>query len=200
MSMHFGIIALVFGVIFIAELPDKSLFASLVLGSRFPGFYVWLGAASAFLVHVVIAVTAGRLLTLLPHRLLEAIIAALFLTGALLLFFGRHGLESKSPKRHEPGANDKHVFWTIFATSFSVIFIGEWGDITQIATANYAAKFHDTINVAIGATLGLWTVTALAIVVGSRALTLISPRTLQRATGSILLIFAVFSAYSAIHG
>src|ERR1017187_7766135 len=91
--MQLGIIALVFGVIFISELPDKSLFASLILGSRFPSLYVWLGAATAFLVHVIIAFTAGRLLTLLPHRLLEAIIAVLFLGGALLLFFGKHGLE-----------------------------------------------------------------------------------------------------------
>src|SRR5438874_1287406 len=93
--MHFGIIALVFAVIFIAELPDKSLFISLILGSRLPAFYVWLGAALAFLIHVIIAVTVGHFLTLLPHRLLQAIIAALFLGGALLLFFGKHGLEEE---------------------------------------------------------------------------------------------------------
>jgi putative Ca2+/H+ antiporter (TMEM165/GDT1 family) len=199
MSMHLTIIALVFGVIFIGELPDKTLFASLVLGSRFPSFYVWLGAASAFLIHVIIAVTAGHFLTLLPHRLLEAIIAALFLTGSLLLFFGKHSLEGEPPPHHKLGAADTHSFWKVFSTSFAVIFVGEWGDITQIATANYAAKYHDIFNVALGATLALWTVTALAIVVGSRALTLIPPKTLQRITGSILLLFAIFSAVSAIN-
>ena len=195
--MHFGIIALVFGVMFVAELPDKSLFASLILGSRFPAQYVWLGAATAFLVHVIIAVTAGSLLTLLPHRVLEGVIAALFLAGSVLVFSGRHGLENP-PKFHKPGLEVVHHPMKIFATAFGVIFIGEWGDITQIATANYAAKYHDALNVAIGATLGLWTVTALAIVFGTKALTLVPPRILQKVTGLVLLAFGLFSALSAI--
>ncbi len=91
--MHIDIIALVFGVIFIAELPDKSLFASLVLGTKFPWLYVWLGAAAAFLVHVIIAVTAGKLLTLLPHAILQTVITLLFLAGALILLFGKQSLE-----------------------------------------------------------------------------------------------------------
>lgn len=195
--MHFGIIALLFGIVFVAELPDKSLFASLILSTKFPGFYVWLGAAAAFLVHVIIAVTAGRLLTLLPHRVLEAVIAFLFLAGAALVLFGKHGLES-SPKPKELAAKALHSRRKVFITAFSVIFIGEWGDITQIATANYAAKYHDAVNVAIGATLGLWAVTGLAIVVGTRALTLVPPKVLQRVTGLVLLGFGIYSAVSAI--
>jgi len=196
--MHIELIALVFAVIFIAELPDKSLFASLVLGSRFPGWYVWLGAASAFLVHVVIAVTAGKLLTLLPHRLLESIVALLFLAGASLLFFGRHGIEEEAPHHGSSVGNGPHNFWKIYATSFGVVFLGEWGDITQIATANYAARYHDPWSVGIGAVLALWTVTGLAITVGTKALTLVPPKILQRVTATILLIFAVLSAFSAI--
>jgi putative Ca2+/H+ antiporter (TMEM165/GDT1 family) len=195
--MHLGIIALVFGVMFIAELPDKSLFASLILGSRFTARYVWLGAATAFLLHVIIAVTAGRLLTFLPHRLLEAVIAVLFLAGSALIFSGRHGLESP-PAAHQLSPKASHSPWKIFATSFGVIFIGEWGDITQIATANYAAKYHDTLNVAIGATLGLWTVTALAIIFGTKALTLVPPKIIQSVTGLVLLVFGLFSVWSAI--
>ncbi len=195
--MHFAIIALVFGVMFIAELPDKSLFASLILGNRFPAFWVWLGAASAFLIHVIIAVTAGHLLTLLPHRLVEAIIAALFLGGALLLFFGKHSVDEHIHGR-KPKEVATHSFRKVYATSFGVVFLGEWGDITQIATANYAAKYHDAVNVAIGAVLGLWTVTALAIIAGSRILSLVHPKLLQRITGVILLFFAVISAVAAI--
>ena len=198
LSMHLGIIALVFGVIFVAELPDKSLFASLILGSRYSAFYVWLGAATAFLVHVIIAVTAGHLLTLLPHPVLEGIIAFLFLAGAALIFFGKHGLETPH-KPHELSDSKAHSPWRIFGMAFSVIFIGEWGDITQIATANYAAKYHDIVNVAIGATLGLWVVTALAIVVGTKALTLVPPKVLLRITGLVLLAFGIISIVSAFN-
>ena len=197
--MHVELIALTFGVIFIAELPDKSLFASLVLGSRFPSWYVWLGAAAAFLVHVVIAITAGKLLSFLPHRALESIVALLFLAGALLLFFGKHGLEEKSPHAKAPSKVDRR-FWKVFATSFGVVFLGEWGDVTQIATANYAASYHDPWSVGIGALLALWTVAGLAVTLGVKALSLIPPRVLQRITGGVLLVFAVLSILSAIRG
>jgi putative Ca2+/H+ antiporter (TMEM165/GDT1 family) len=196
-TMHLSLIVLVFSIIFVAELPDKSLFATLILSSRFPSWLVWLGAASAFLVHVVIAVTFGRFLTLLPHRLLEVVIAGLFLGGAALVFFKKHEFEDEK-KHAKLNAKQAHKPWLIFATAFGVIFIGEWGDITQIVTADYAAKYHDPVNVAIGAALGLLTVSALAVAVGSRVLTLIAPKVLQRITGIVLLGFGIISLISAI--
>jgi putative Ca2+/H+ antiporter (TMEM165/GDT1 family) len=194
-TMHIGIILLVFGIIFVAELPDKSLLATLVLSTRFPSFWVWLGAATAFLVHVVIAVTVGRFLTLLPHTILELIIAVLFLIGAFIVFSGKHGLEDNT-KRKQLSGQQAHKPWLVFATAFGVIFIGEWGDITQIVTADYAARYHDPTSVAIGAILGLWTVTALAVVVGARLLNLVPPKILQRVTGLVLLGFGIISLVS----
>jgi putative Ca2+/H+ antiporter (TMEM165/GDT1 family) len=194
MSLDFGIILLVFGVIFVAELPDKSLFAALVLGTRYPAFWVWLGAALAFLAHVIIAVFAGKLLGLLPHNVTEIIVAILFFAGAMLLFFGKHGLEDKPTREPKAGA---HSRLRVFSTAFSVIFIGEWGDITQIATANYAAKFHNGLSVAIGATAGLWAVTALAIVAGTKALEIIPAKVLLRVMGCVMLVFAILSLVSA---
>src|ERR1700735_3578721 len=73
----------VFGVTFVAELPDKSLFASLVLGTRYRPAYVWLGVAAAFAVHVGLSVTAGGLLTLAPRSVVDFVSAALFLGGAV---------------------------------------------------------------------------------------------------------------------
>jgi putative Ca2+/H+ antiporter (TMEM165/GDT1 family) len=190
-----ALVLFIFAVILIAELPDKSLFASLVLGTKYPAKFVWLGTASAFLVHVLIAITAGALLTLLPHTTVEAVVAILFFLGAMLIFFGKHGVEEH---HNEPHLSNKqaHNPWKVFATSFSIVFIGEWGDITQIATANYAAKYHDPLSVGIGATLGLWTASALAIFAGAKILRYIKPRVLQMATGFILLGFSIYSAIS----
>ncbi|MFI5275194.1 MAG: TMEM165/GDT1 family protein [Candidatus Saccharimonadales bacterium] len=199
--MDLGIAALVFGVIFISELPDKSMFASLILGMRYRKKYVWLGAAAAFLIHVLIAVTAGQAFSLLPHRVVESVVAALFLLGALLLLFGGHGLEDEKEEERKLKKKVKAPnFWKIFGTSFSVIFIGEWGDITQIATANYAARYHDPISVGLGAVAALWAVAAIAVLAGSKLLKIIPATLLQRITAIILLIFAVISAYSAIRG
>src|SRR3954449_2616115 len=88
-----AIIATVFGLIFVAELPDKTAVAGLVLGTRYPWRWVFTGMAAAFLTHVVIAVAAGSLLTLLPRRPVEAVVAALFLLGAVLVW--REGLEDE---------------------------------------------------------------------------------------------------------
>ena len=94
--MSLAVAAIAFGVVFLAELPDKSMIASLVLGTRFRPLYVWVGAAAAFSVHVVIAVAAGGALSLLPHRLVEGIVAVLFLAGAALLLFGKESSEESS--------------------------------------------------------------------------------------------------------
>ena len=193
--MHIAIILLVFAVIFASELPDKSMFAALVLGTKYRSLYVWIGAAAAFLTHVVIAVLAGQALSLLPHRLVEGIVALLFLGGALLLLFGKHGLE-EDPK---PAATrGGHSFWKVAGTAYVVVFLGEWGDITQIMTANYVAKYHAPLSVGIGATLGLWTATTVAIVAGNKVLTRVPGKLLQRVIAGVLLIFAVFSAFSAV--
>jgi putative Ca2+/H+ antiporter (TMEM165/GDT1 family) len=195
--MQIEIALIVFAVIFISELPDKSLFATLLLSRKYPAKLVWLGAASAFLVHVIIAVTAGRLFSLLPHRPLAACIASLFLLGAILLFLGRSNIEPESTQIAVQ-IPSSHSVQRIYITAFSVTFLGELGDITQITTANYAAHYHDPWSVGIGSLLALWAVTGLAVTYGRRILVIIPPRLLQRVSGCILLGFAIVSASQAI--
>jgi Ca2+/H+ antiporter, TMEM165/GDT1 family len=197
--MNLSIAAIVFGVVFISELPDKSMFAALMLGTRYRALYVWLGAASAFLVHVCIAVTIGQAFNLLPHRIVDLLVALLFFMGALLLLIGKHGVE-EDPKPGEAEAitSKTRGFWKIYAASFGLIFLSEWGDITQIATANYTARYHQPLSVGLGAVLALWSVTTIAILVGSKLIKIIPAQTLQRVTAVILLLFAAVSAYGAI--
>src|SRR5580692_12377661 len=87
----------VFAVTFVAELPDKSLFASLVLGTRYRPGHVWLGVAAAFAVHVALSVGAGGLLTLAPESVIDFVSAGLFLGGAIWM------LRSASEDENEPG-------------------------------------------------------------------------------------------------
>ena len=83
--MDFAVVFAVFPIIFIGELPDKTMFASLVMSTRGRPALVWVGAAAAFAVHVVIAVTIGvALFHLLPHQVLDAVVAGMFLVGAAL--------------------------------------------------------------------------------------------------------------------
>ena len=83
--MDLAQVATCFAVVFVAELPDKTALASLVLGTRYRPLFVFAGVAAAFAVHVVLAVGAGSLLLLLPHRAVEAVVAVLFAAGAVLM-------------------------------------------------------------------------------------------------------------------
>ena len=151
----------VFPVIFLGELPDKTMFASLVLASRGRPHAVWAGAAGAFLVHVVIAVTVGvGLFHLLPRRAVEVVVATLFLVGAVLAFREAGRVEVTAETEVDVTSS------RIITTAFVVIFLAEWGDLTQILTANLAAHYHSALSVAIGSVLTLWAVAAVAILGG----------------------------------
>jgi Ca2+/H+ antiporter, TMEM165/GDT1 family len=197
LPVDLAVILTVFALIFLAELPDKTALASLVLGTRYRPLYVFAGAAAAFTVHVVLAIAAGSLLTLLPHRVLEAVVGALFLLGALLMLRGRPEQEEEHKGIAEGTAP---TFWRVSATSFLVILVAEFGDLTQIVTANLAAKYHDPLSVGIGAALGLWSVAGLAIVGGRGLLRLIPLTVITRIAAAIMAALAAFSLISAIRG
>ncbi len=187
------VIVVAFAIVLIAELPDKSMFASLVLGTRFAARWVFLGVAAAFLVHVVIAVAAGSALDLLPTRVVHLIVAGLFLAGAaLMLLAARGGDEDVS----EPSAARSPR--AVTATSFGIVFVGEWGDVTQLATANLAARYHDPVAVGIGAVLGLWTAALLAITLGRTLLRYLPVRALHLIGAAVFVGFAAWSLVEAL--
>src|SRR5690348_9127495 len=138
---YLAVIAIAFTLTFLAELPDKSMFASLVLGTRYRPSWVWAGVAAAFTVHMGISVTAGQLLALLPDRVVEAVVAGLFVAGSVYPW-----ATSLRPEHHDEvdaarqGARTAS-FWRVAGTSFTVVFLAEWGDITQVTAANLAARY-----------------------------------------------------------
>lgn len=193
--MSLAVIATVFPIIFIAELPDKTALASLVMGTRYKASWVFAGMATAFLVHVVLAVALGTLLSLLPHRILEAVVGAVFLLGAVLLLRGRNGEEEELEAER-----DKKGFWQVSGLAFVVILVAEFGDLTQIVTANLAAKYHDPFSVGVGAVLGLWAVGGLAILGGQGLLRVVPMKLIINVAALIMVVLAVISIISAIRG
>ncbi len=193
--MNLAVIATVLPIIFLGELPDKTMFASLVLASRGRPLAVWAGAALAFLVHVVIAVFIGvAVFKLLPHRVVDAVVAAMFLAAAIYSFAIRNHEEEPA------GVAAPRSALRTASTAAGVIFLAEWGDLTQILTANLAARFHSPLSVGVGAVLGLWAVAALAVIGGTSLLRVISVRALRVATAVVLAILAVYSAVTAALG
>ncbi|MFI8346257.1 TMEM165/GDT1 family protein [Streptomyces sp. NPDC085596] len=186
--------ALVFGVIFLAELPDKTALAGLVLGARYRASYVFVGVAAAFLVHVVLAVAAGSVLTLLPQQIVHALTGVLFLGGAAVLLLKRDEGEEEIKKPADQS------FWKVAGTGFMLILVAEFGDLTQIMTANLAARYDDPISVGLGAVLGLWAVAGLGIVGGKALMKRVPLRLITQIAALLMVGLGVWSLYEAIAG
>lgn len=179
-----------------AELPDKTILACLILSSRYRPSVVFAGAATAFLAQVVIAVAAGGALSLLPRHVVEACAAAVFAVGAVLLWRMRG---EKPDEQDEDSGRDgaRSGFWPVFGTAFAVVFLAEFGDLTQFLTVSLAARFHDPVAVGIGATLALWVAAGIAVAVGWRLLKLIPMQWLTRGAAVVMLVLAGTSAFAA---
>lgn len=176
----------VFGVIFLAELPDKTALSALVLASRHRALPVFLGAALALTLQSLIAVGAGSLLAELPEHVVHVGAGLLFLGCALAMWL-------KKPEGDEPETRTKEKagFWSALWTVFAVVFVAEWGDLTQIGTAGFEAKYHAWLTILVASSLALWSVTAIAVFVGNRAGKLLSSALTQKIAA---IVFAAIGA------
>lgn len=199
--LDFTALAITFGVILPAELPDKTALAVLVLGARYRALYVFAGAAAAFAVHVALALVAGSVLTLLPHQVLQAVSGGLFLAGALLLFFNRDKGDDEDANDEagtKPSAGES--FWRISGLGFMLVLVAEFGDLTQILTVNLAAHYDSPISVGIGSLLALWTVAALGILGGHTLMEHVPFGLITRIAAAAMFALAATSWYAAFAG
>lgn len=197
--MDLAVVATVFALVAVAELPDKTMIATLVLGSRSRPLYVWIGGSAAFLVQVTLAIAAGRLLELLPHQALEAIVTALFLGGAAyLLLVPEQEAVAAGTRGADVGPVDLPAPWRTAWTAFGVILVGEFGDLTQLLTVNLAARYHRPLSVFAGAALALVSVCGLAAVSGRALLRVVPLQLVRRVGGAVLLGFAAYSIYALV--
>jgi Ca2+/H+ antiporter, TMEM165/GDT1 family len=240
--MNLAIAAAVFPVIFLGELPDKTMLAALVLAARGRPAATWLGAAAAFTVHVVLATTIGVLaFRLLPPRVLDAATAVVFLAGAVIAARGArrapgppaspdggqppgqhpgepsgwlprrrsagqpgraqgqaHGLDADQPPGSAVRTAAGPARWRPVITAFAVIFVAEWGDLTQVLTASLTAQYHAPLSVGTGALLALWSAAAIAVTGGRHLGRLISDRHLQIVSTVLLGGLAIYATWSAL--
>lgn len=189
-----------FLAVFPAELPDKTMIATVVLVTRYQRpLPVWCGAAAAFAVHVVVAVVAGGLLTLLPETVVKVATALLFAVGAVVLWRSASAAASGDDDEAALAAAGPAGPTTARAAalgSFGVILLAEWGDLTQFATAGVAASTGEPVAVAIGALLALWAVAGLAVTVGRTLARRLPIHALQRAAAGVFAVLALSVLWS----
>jgi putative Ca2+/H+ antiporter (TMEM165/GDT1 family) len=195
--VNLTVVAVTFGVIFVAELPDKTMIATILLASRHKPLPVWIGAAAAMLVNSAVAVGAGRLLALLPHRAVETAVAVLFAAGALYLLLTREATaEHRAESEARRASTDRHVA----LTAFGVIILAELGDLTQILTANLAAHYHQPWSVFVGSAAALVVVVGIGVIGGRALLRVLPLGVIRKLAGAVLAGFALYSAVSVARG
>ncbi|WP_405873320.1 MULTISPECIES: TMEM165/GDT1 family protein [unclassified Streptomyces] len=194
--ISFTVTAVVFGVVFLAELPDKTALAGLVLGTRYRASYVFAGVAAAFALHVVLAVAAGSVLTLLPQQIVHALTGVLFLAGAAVLLMTKGGADGDAEIRKP----ENQSFWKVAGAGFMLILVAEFGDLTQIMTANLAARYDDPLSVGLGAVLALWAVAGLGIVGGKALMKRVPLALITKVAALLMLALGVWSLWEAVAG
>lgn len=205
--MNFGLAAATFAVVIPAELPDKTFLASIVLSARHRPWPVFIGVASGLVIQAFVAVVAGRLLALAPHRVVAAVVAVAFFAGAAYLYFSsektaeregqeiaeREGAIVSSPTRRSSAV-------TVASTTFFVVVLAEFGDLTQILLANLAARTRDATSVFVGAVAAFLLTSALGVALG-RTITRVVPLALVRKLSAAILVgLGIWSAVAAAGG
>ena len=175
----------VYGVVFMAELPDKTALAALVLATRHRPLPVLLGAGAALTIQSVVAVAAGHLVSLLPARPVHLFAGGLFLVSAIVMW------RRKEEDEEAIAEDSARGFWRSLWVVFTVVFIAEWGDLTQLATAALAAHYRAPYTVFGAATLALWSVAGLAVLVGHRAGKLLDPHVTKRVAAVLFALVGV---------
>ncbi len=191
--MDLALAATVFLTIFVVELPDKTFIATLVLATRYRPLLVWIGVASAFLVQTVVAVFFGGLISRLPETPVHLLVAALFLVAGILLIRGAAKADSEEKQTEEEFAGKAAADasgWKAVSTSFLILFLAEWGDLSQLATAGFVARGGDALSVGVGAFAALALVSALGAVIGRALLKRLRLAVIRRIGGGICLLFA----------
>jgi Ca2+/H+ antiporter, TMEM165/GDT1 family len=183
------------------ELPDKTFVATLVLATRYPPGPVWAGVAAAFGVQSLVAVTAGRLITLLPARPVHYVAAALFAVGAILLVRTARNAPAEELEQEEEYeekvTREVRTGRSAALASFLVLFASEWGDLSQLLTVGLVARGGHPVAVFAGSWAGLALISGAAVLLGRVLLRYVSLSLVQYLGAAVCAALAVATALTA---
>ncbi len=181
--------ATTFGLVFLAEMGDKSQLVCMALAARHHHRPVLAGAVAAFALLNALAVVFGAgLAHYVPERLLAAAVAFLFGVFGILSLRAKPAQSTEEIK--ERGGHG------VFVTTFLMIFLAEMGDKTQLAVAGMAGT-QPAMPVWLGATLALCATSALGVLAGRKLLTRVPLHRVQQISGVFFLVLAAFAVTRA---
>lgn len=183
-----------FGIIFLAELGDKTQLTAMALATRYPWRPVFLGIAAAFALLNVGAVLIGKVLyAMLPFFWIK------LMSGALFLFFGVSTLRASGFDAEEEQSEERRLTGKgPLLTSFLMILLAELGDKTQLVTTSLAAQHDALFAVFAGSTLALWAVSLVGMFIGRQLTRFVPLSAIHKAAGGLFLLFGLGILYQAL--
>jgi Ca2+/H+ antiporter, TMEM165/GDT1 family len=180
-----------FGVVFVAELGDKSQLMALTFATRYRAWPVLAGiTAATTIVHLGSVALGAGVSDVVPTDWVTVI--------AALAFFGfaawtLRGDTLSEDERQKAQRNTRSVFVAVGVA----FFLAELGDKTMLATVTLATQHH-WIPVWIGSTIGMVAADALAIVVGRQLGTRLPDRAVRCGAAALFVIFGVWLLADAL--
>ena len=199
--MDLAVAATAFVPLLLLELPDKTFVATVVLATRYRPLLAWIGVAAAFAVQCLVAVTAGGLISRLPDTPVAIAAGVLFAVGAVLLWRGAgtaDAQEADAEREFAGKVTRTATGWRAVAASFVVVFLAEWGDLSQLFTAGLAARYADPVSVFAGSLAALMTVSGLAALIGRALIARIRLSIIRRAGAVVCALLAALTFVDAL--
>ncbi|MEV4535484.1 TMEM165/GDT1 family protein [Asanoa sp. NPDC049518] len=184
-------LAISFGVIFVAELGDKSQLMAMTFATRYRALTVLIGITVATAVVHLISVAVGYGLgATLPTKWIS--LAA----GAAFLAFAAWTLRGDSLTEEEKSKAQRSQRSAVLAVG-GAFFLAELGDKTMLATITLATQ-HGWFGVWVGSTIGMVAADALAIVVGRMLGKRLPEKAIKWGAAALFVIFGIWLIAEAL--
>jgi putative Ca2+/H+ antiporter (TMEM165/GDT1 family) len=187
--MNWSVLLSTFGLIFVAELGDKTQLAVIAQTCKYRCTWpVFLGGSLALTAVTALGVVGGQALGyMIPETAIRLVAALAFVLMGGLVW--REATKASAEAAAESAACDtdsasplaasqpKSWDWKAFGTTLTLLFFAELGDKTQLAVLGLASRQATPWAVFAGGALALITVTALGVI-GGQQLTRLVPEKL----------------------
>jgi putative Ca2+/H+ antiporter (TMEM165/GDT1 family) len=183
-----------FGVIFVAELGDKSQLMALAFATRYRALPVLAGIAAATAVVHLVSVVAGALLgAALPARPVNLLAGLAFLAFAAWTLRGDALSEDEAAR-----ARRRSTGGAVLAAGVA-FFLAELGDKTMLATITLATR-EGLVGTWLGSTLGMVAADAIAILIGQQLGKRLPERAVRIGAASSFVVFGALLLAEAARG